>query len=566
MPPHPLSDGRVAHALSIVDSIELPYPASYLLAAFIHGSFDPVSAACYVSDRLSVGSAQSLVSDWVYILECITRNGSPPEPPDAAARRAIARRDGARCCVTGKKGTIFDPLCILPILPIPRGWITEEKRGFDMLGIFLGPQNRDWWLDYVRNPRFVTPYGNHWLIQQSAATSFANGFVYLEQLHSSMIEYRVSYVHIGLRDPVELNGSLPLLGDHSRSGIKHVSPRLIDTHARLCNSIRFLDIAKRIAPEILGEPLSAPLILHPLSSQRGRSIQGLASEALSAMLPLTAVINAIVALWLLVPSRVRIAAYELLRRLGRALYGASKDWSSVQRLPFGLYLKFNGEPASLRNEFNSLRLVRQYTTVPVPKPIDVAILSSSQAYLLTTRLPGVALTCAQHDLSDRDGERIVGQMKDYLTQVRSIPNSVNLDTPICNTLGEACRDSRIRNERPVGPFPDEASFSQVLRFSDEPSRRGHRIVFTHADLNPRNILVDEVTQKDGSRGWSVTGIVDWEFSGYYPEYWEYTKALFEGFRWIKRYNDMVKDIFRYFGDYSNELEVETRSWEMGDGV
>lgn len=52
------------------------------------------------------------------------------------------------------------------------------------------------------------------------------------------------------------------------------------------------------------------------------------------------------------------------------------------------------------------------------------------------------------------------------------------------------------------------------------------MVFTHADLNPRNSLV----QRSGRGGWRLSGIVDWETSGYYPEYWDCTKALFEGFR------------------------------------
>ncbi|KAJ8122901.1 hypothetical protein ONZ43_g1018 [Nemania bipapillata] len=340
-------------------------------------------------------------------------------------------------------------------------WLFTKKRVFDMVGAFFGSAQRDWWLEYARNPRFVTPYGNHWLVRRSAARAFANGFVYLERLGSSMIEYRVS------------------------------------AHARLCNSIRFLNIARRTAPEILGEAIPAPLVSRPPSSRRERPILGGLSTTLSTIPLLHVLGNAILTLWLLAPSQVRVTAYELLRQLGKALYGGPNDFSTVQRLPFGLYLKYNGEPAGFRNEFNALRM---------------------------------------HDLSDTDRERIVGQMRGYLVQIRSIPNLANTAAPICNTLG------------------------------DETGRRGREIVFTHADLNPRNILVDEVMQDDGSTGWSVTGIVDWEFSGYYPEYWDYTKAMFESFRWIKRYNDMVKEIFKEFGDYSGELDVETRSWELGDGI
>lgn len=115
----------------------------------------------------------------------------------------------------------------------------------------------------------------------------------------------------------------------------------------------------------------------------------------------------------------------------------------------------------------------------------------------------------------------------------------------------------------MGPFVDEIDFNQVLRYPEDPGRQGHRIFFTHADLNPRNIIVDELLQQDGARGWSVTGIVDWETAGYYQEYWEYTKALYEQFRWSKRYANMVHGMFRKFGDYSKDYDVEKRDREAG---
>ncbi|OAA79784.1 Protein kinase-like domain protein [Akanthomyces lecanii RCEF 1005] len=137
---------------------------------------------------------------------------------------------------------------------------------------------------------------------------------------------------------------------------------------------------------------------------------------------------------------------------------------------------------------------------------------------------------------------------------------------ICNTLGAACQEPRIRDFTPIGPFKDEAAFSQEMRFSDEPSRRGHQIVFTHADLNPRNIMVDRVRGPDGGRHWQVVGIVDWETAGYYPEYWDCTKSLYEGFRWPQRHNEVMKSVFAALGDYTAEMDVERRSWESRDGL
>lgn len=49
----------------------------------------------------------------------------------------------------------------------------------------------------------------------------------------------------------------------------------------------------------------------------------------------------------------------------------------------------------------------------------------------------------------------------------------------------------------------------------------HQIVMTHSDLRPENIIA-LYTSPNTIR---ITGLIDWELSGAYPEYWEYVKAL-----------------------------------------
>ena len=47
------------------------------------------------------------------------------------------------------------------------------------------------------------------------------------------------------------------------------------------------------------------------------------------------------------------------------------------------------------------------------------------------------------------------------------------------------------------------------------------VYFTHGDLNPANIMVS------GTPGsYKVSGIIDWEQAGWYPEWWEYSKMQF----------------------------------------
>ncbi|OJJ31905.1 hypothetical protein ASPWEDRAFT_43931 [Aspergillus wentii DTO 134E9] len=42
-------------------------------------------------------------------------------------------------------------------------------------------------------------------------------------------------------------------------------------------------------------------------------------------------------------------------------------------------------------------------------------------------------------------------------------------------------------------------------------------VFAHGDIAPRNIMVDE--------NGNIIGIIDWEYAGWYPDYWEYAQIM-----------------------------------------
>ncbi|KAI9058910.1 hypothetical protein FKP32DRAFT_1635136 [Trametes sanguinea] len=562
-----LTNPEVRKVLALIEDAELPHPSAALLACFVRDSVDPIAAALYVRDKLSAGEGHLLVSDWSYIVSSITENGLRPPATDAAVCSAIAKRDGGKCCITGKPGTLWDPLVVVPILPYPTGWLTDQDRIMEVLDAFFTSGYREWWLAVARHPDCVSPYYNHWLVLKSAAQTFAQGQVELSRLQSSMIEFEVQPVLIGPGNPIKVQGCYALLGDHSRLGIEKVDARFVGTHARLCRSMQFIEVAKELAPHILPESLRASQERHlqsPIPRPRRCS-----SFPLMRLLPTRLLLS----LWLLIPKRLRIATYDMLLRIGKRMYQPPESVSCIHRLPFGLYLKYRGDPMMCRNAFNAMRLIHQHTSVPVPKPLDLVIKEPGadpddrpEAYLLTARMPGVPLSSCQAILSDSDLEHIAAQMTDYLAQLRTIPKTVNPDMAICNTFGGGCIDPRLRGWDPKGPFRDEAAFSSVLFFGDDPARRGHKIVFTHADLNPRNILVDRVIESDGRAGWRVTAIVDWDTAGYFPEYWDYTKALFEGFRWTRRYVNVVKRIFSALGDYSKELHIEQESWKLGDGI
>lgn len=164
---------------------------------------------------------------------------------------------------------------------------------------------------------------------------------------------------------------------------------------------------------------------------------------------------------------------------------------------------------------------------------DIHTVSStrpSASVMVSDRLPGDRLSEVWAGLSDEGRSSIMAQLRDQISNMRSCTQSyigrVN-NRSTCNVYkgvpGEVC-----------GPFVDEEHFDEwcLARVPDglfgltrkkwtkwlkqERKRPYRKFVLTHGDLSPRNIIVD---------GGVVTGIVDWERSGFWPEYAEYAFAM-----------------------------------------
>ncbi|KAJ8133483.1 hypothetical protein O1611_g137 [Lasiodiplodia mahajangana] len=156
------------------------------------------------------------------------------------------------------------------------------------------------------------------------------------------------------------------------------------------------------------------------------------------------------------------------------------------------------------------------------------------------RIQGEPLPRAWDKMSEEALEGILKQLKGYIQELRSLEPPPGTGVESC--FGSSLYDSRIPRGNPrFGPFKTIQEFHfwlrhdykiedyagpdpgkgqvwrdavDVTRLQDGPWPPPK---FTHGDLNPFNILV-----RDGK----VVGIIDWEFSGWYPDYWEYTTAWF----------------------------------------
>ncbi|CDO73059.1 hypothetical protein BN946_scf185007.g113 [Trametes cinnabarina] len=233
----------------------------------------------------------------------------------------------------------------------------------------------------------------------------------------------------------------------------------------------------------------------------------------------------------------------------------------VMFLPFRLVLKIGKDGAGA--EADTLRFVRKHTTIPVPR-VYVSARGFGRTYTLMEDVRGDELQFKWVDMSAEQQSLVLEQLRDYVQQLRKLrPPRCVPSGAVCSLYNKALRDGRITSGRPLGPFANEAAFNDCVVEVAEPfmdpsllprirerMRDDHRIVFTHGDLAPRNILV---------QGYRVVAIIDWEESGWYPEHWELVKALwYPGFpkkntSWVEGMKDVVGR--EHEADYRTDCEL-----------
>lgn len=205
----------------------------------------------------------------------------------------------------------------------------------------------------------------------------------------------------------------------------------------------------------------------------------------------------------------------------------------------------------ISNEAAVLRFLKENTTIPVPEVYETTSDSITMEFL-----EGSTVEDVWKDLSDAETKAIGEQLRDYINQLRNIRGSF-----IGSFDGSPAVDCRMFvNEG--GPFRTVTEFMDFV-LSDAPRnwpgaapmhsmvrnqmRTDYDVVLTHGDLCSVNILVK------GSR---ITGIIDWEYAGYYPEYVEYVTAL-RGTSWQNPYYAALLDIFpkRYDTEYVTDFLI-----------
>ncbi|KAL1847948.1 hypothetical protein Plec18170_008362 [Paecilomyces lecythidis] len=201
--------------------------------------------------------------------------------------------------------------------------------------------------------------------------------------------------------------------------------------------------------------------------------------------------------------------------------------------------------AVLPAEAEAMKLVSRHTSVPVPEVL-FATFRPGYGKITMSLIPGSCLEDTWDTLDESAKESICLQTWEFIARLRTIPRPDNLEGLYqCLADGSPSRDAMLADlENPPRPLMNDSELRARIyerylhcggrRYEHElPDMlpRSEHSVFTHADIAPRNIMVDEQNK--------VTGILDWEWAGWYPDYWEYAQIMRPAFygdwsRWMDR--------------------------------
>ncbi|KID84944.1 protein kinase subdomain-containing protein [Metarhizium guizhouense ARSEF 977] len=217
-------------------------------------------------------------------------------------------------------------------------------------------------------------------------------------------------------------------------------------------------------------------------------------------------------------------------------------------------------------EAATMAFIAARTSIPVPR-VHCSFVHKNKTYIVMERIRGKTLAAAWPTLSEPELDDILTQLRDMLKELRALPAP---GVAVESCVGASLHDFRIPwSETRFGPFPsirafhfwlrqglrpeehhpqrvsdeDWADIKRMVAMQDEDKDWGPP-VFTHGDLNPFNIMV-----RDGK----IVAIIDWEFAGWYPHYWEYT-SVFLGNKTRGAWQKLVP---KFIEPCPDELQMET---------
>lgn len=229
----------------------------------------------------------------------------------------------------------------------------------------------------------------------------------------------------------------------------------------------------------------------------------------------------------------------------------------------------------LLKEIENMKFVAKHTTIPVPKVLAVLIADDGiTTYLVMNYIPAPTLAEAWPTLAPAEKEEVTLQLAKHLRQLHNLrPASPAMfsgchggplpkdlfcfprhgmlkQTPVLDlekmesSLQYSQHGKRVQHHAYNGPFYSEAEWvatmwarcfewnprvHRAFRKMTEVTFRDHTAQFCHGDLQLKNMLLERIPaedRKDESASQFRVTLIDWEATGWYPEFWDFCISVF----------------------------------------
>ncbi|KAH8434257.1 phosphotransferase family protein [Aspergillus melleus] len=191
-------------------------------------------------------------------------------------------------------------------------------------------------------------------------------------------------------------------------------------------------------------------------------------------------------------------------------------------------------------EAENMKYLAENSKVPVPK-VHAAFKDpdTNKTYIIMQYIPGDTLQSLLPSLSKTEKATICSLVKAAVAELRSIPppdyfGMLNRHPYLDGVFWTEGLDPRIS-----GPFENQEEMNlaiieklrqtgsdqyiRLLRNMIDRTLNGHRNVFTHGDLQPKNIMVERLGDSEGHLDYRIS-LLDWESAGWYDESWDFCNA------------------------------------------
>ncbi|KAF3484111.1 ATP-dependent DNA helicase [Arthroderma uncinatum] len=200
-------------------------------------------------------------------------------------------------------------------------------------------------------------------------------------------------------------------------------------------------------------------------------------------------------------------------------------------------------------EGENMVYLRFATKTKIPKIYALYnVPEASMNYIVMEYIEGDTLDTQWKSLSNREKEDIALTLKQYFVELRNLPSPGYFGSLGRRRMPGGMFWTPEPNPAINGPFENEADLNEALalkyiaeseyrsayradfyRRSLSSVFRGHESKFTHGDFQRKNVIIrpynssNDGTSSRDEKKYEVT-LIDWETSGWYPSYWEYSMA------------------------------------------